>query len=45
MSDYAILIIGVGVSALCVAFVWFSYVGLREAGRGTEERPVARRVS
>ena len=44
MSDYGILIIGMFVSALCVAFVWLSYAGLREAARGTEERPVARRV-
>lgn len=35
MSDFSIFIIGVFVSALCVAFVWGSYVGLREAERRT----------
>lgn len=44
MSDTSIFIIGVCVSALCVAFVVASFIGLREAGRGTEERPVSRRA-
>lgn len=44
MSDSAIFVIGACVSALCVAFVWFSYIGLREAGRDTDARPVVRRA-
>ena len=33
LSDTAIFIIGLCVSALCVAFVVASWLGLREAGR------------
>jgi hypothetical protein len=33
LSDSAIFIIGLCVSALCVAFVVASWFGLREAGR------------
>jgi hypothetical protein len=38
MSDAGIFFIGANVSLLCVAIVVASAIGLREAGRGSDER-------
>ena len=45
MSDTSIFVIGVCVSVLCVAFVVASFFGLREAGRGPDDRGASRRTS
>ena len=45
MSDTNIFVIGVYVSVLCVAFEVASFLGLREAGRGSDDRDASRRTS